>query len=145
MEALSDGELMWFARMGLVLMSRTEASADTVFLFDEPDVHFNDEWNMRVMSALRRLSVKGGARLSHEFMIATHSTLMMTDAYYEQIHLFEREEEAPKALSGGERGRVCQTENQAYARGEPEQQRAGGCDSGDGAGLRQISAAGALL
>lgn len=92
-EAFSDGELMWLARMGLVLMSRNSSSSNTVFLLDEPDIHFNDEWNMHFMSVLRKLSSLGQSGFSHEFMIATHSTLLLTDAYYEQVHLFSSDAE----------------------------------------------------
>lgn len=94
LETLSDGELMWLARMGLVLMSRLSRSAETLFLFDEPDVHFNNEWNMdfiktlRLCSEIRRDSESSQEDLEHEFVIATHSTLLLTDAYPEQISLF---------------------------------------------------------
>ena len=56
LETLSEGELMWLARMGLVLMSRLSGSAETLFLFDEPDVHFNSEWNMDFIRTLGRCS-----------------------------------------------------------------------------------------
>lgn len=87
MEALSDGELMWIARMGLVLMSRT-GTGDSLFLFDEPDIHFNDDWNRHFMASLRRLTRSADGPNRQEFLIATHSILLMTDAYPQQIHLF---------------------------------------------------------
>lgn len=92
METLSDGELMWLARMGLVLMSRLPRSSDTLFLFDEPDVHFNNEWNMDFVNTLRQCSRLSEEGLDHEFVITTHSTLLLTDAYAEQIHLFSAQE-----------------------------------------------------
>lgn len=91
MDALSDGELMWLSRMGLVLMSRTEHSSDTLFLMDEPDVHFNDEWNARLMQSLRSYGTMEREGFSQEFLIATHSTLMLTDTWREQVHLFTGE------------------------------------------------------
>lgn len=93
LETLSDGELMWLARMGLVLMSRLSRSAETLFLFDEPDVHFNNEWNMDFIKTLRRCSETPQEGLRHGFVIATHSTLLLTDAYPEQINLFSASEE----------------------------------------------------
>lgn len=99
LETLSDGELMWLARMGLVLMSRRDRSADTLFLFDEPDVHLNNSWNVDFIDTLRRYSRIGEQALRHEFVITTHSTLMLTDAYAGQIHLF----------SAGERGIQVET------------------------------------
>lgn len=94
LETLSEGELMWLARMGLVLMSRLSGSAETLFLFDEPDVHFNSEWNMDFIRTLGRCSETPEGGLRHGFVIATHSTLLLTDAYPEQINLFS-------ALEGG--------------------------------------------
>jgi len=91
-ETLSDGELMWLARMGLVLMSRLSSSAETLFLFDEPDVHFNNEWNMDFIKTLRQCSETQGGNLQHEFVIATHSTLLLTDTFPEQINLFSAAE-----------------------------------------------------
>nr|WP_302591459.1 AAA family ATPase [uncultured Marvinbryantia sp.] len=85
MEALSDGELMWIARMGLVLLAQKYCGENTLFLFDEPDVHFNDEWNRDFIGLLYQLSKD----THHEFIIATHSTLILTDALYEQLHLFD--------------------------------------------------------
>lgn len=93
METLSDGELMWLARMGLVLMSRLPRSAETLFLFDEPDVHFNSEWNMDFVHTLRQCSSLSQGGLDHEFVITTHSTLLLTDAHAEQIHLLSAERE----------------------------------------------------
>lgn len=91
LETLSDGELMWLARMGLVLMSQL---AETLFLFDEPDVHFNSEWTMDFVKTLRQCGEVPERDLRHEFVIATHSTLLLTDAYAEQINLFSAAEGA---------------------------------------------------
>ena len=88
LEALSEGELMWLARMGLALMSRRSRSAGTLFLFDEPDIHFNSEWNMDFIKILRQCGETPAGALEQEFVIATHSTLLLTDAYPEQISLF---------------------------------------------------------
>ena len=84
-EAFSDGELMWLARAGLVLMAQRYCGKNTLFLYDEPDVHFNDDWNKDFIKMIYELS--RGAQ--HEFLIATHSTLILTDAMYEQVNLFD--------------------------------------------------------
>ena len=99
LETLSDGELMWLARMGLVLMSRLPRSTETLFLLDEPDVHFNNEWNMDFVNILRRCSQLPGQDLDHEFVITTHSTLLLTDVYEEQIHLFSSDERGVRVLT----------------------------------------------
>lgn len=100
LEALSDGELTWLARMGLVLMSRHSRSAETLFLFDEPDVYFNSEWNVNFINMLRRFTHMELSGLYHEFVIATHSTLLLTDAYAEQINLFSASEQGTVRAQG---------------------------------------------
>lgn len=100
LETLSDGELMWLARMGLVLMSRLSGSAETLFLLDEPDVHFNNEWNMDFIKTLRLCSETPEGSLRHGFVIATHSTLLLTDAYPEQINLFSTTEGGDIQIEG---------------------------------------------
>ena len=57
LEALSDGELMWLARTGLVLMAQPYCGENTLFLYDEPDVHFNDDWNKDFMKILYELRI----------------------------------------------------------------------------------------
>lgn len=86
LEAFSDGELMWLARTGLVLMAQSYCGENTLFLYDEPDVHFNDDWNKDFMKILYELS----KNTKHQFLIATHSTLLLTDARYEQVHVFQQ-------------------------------------------------------
>lgn len=79
---------MWLARIGLILMAQNHCGENTLFLYDEPDVHFNDEWSrdfVRFVYAMCSMDGKSG----NEFLIATHSDLILTDAMWEQIHLFE--------------------------------------------------------
>lgn len=99
-EGLSDGELMWLARTGLVLMAQSDCGENTLFLFDEPDVHFNDDWNRDFIHILYKLCVE----VEHQFLIATHSTLILTDALQEQVTLLANEqngkiEEKPVQIS----------------------------------------------
>ena len=88
MEDLSDGELMWLARIGLILMAHNHCGENTLFLYDEPDVHFNDDWSrdfVRFVYSMCSMDGKSG----NEFLVATHSDLILTDAMRSQIHLFE--------------------------------------------------------
>lgn len=88
MEDLSDGELMWLARIGLILMAQNHCGENTLFLYDEPDVHFNDDWSrdfVRFVYSMCSMDGKSG----NEFLVATHSDLILTDAMQSQIHLFE--------------------------------------------------------
>lgn len=88
MEDLSDGELIWLARIGLILMAQNHCGENTLFLYDEPDVHFNDDWSrdfVRFVYSMCSMDGKSG----NEFLVATHSDLILTDAMRSQIHLFE--------------------------------------------------------
>lgn len=82
---LSDGELMWLARTGLILLAQSYCGDNMLFLYDEPDVHFNDDWNRDFINIIYELNKD----TQNEFLIATHSTLILTDAKYEQITLLD--------------------------------------------------------
>ena len=88
MEDLSDGELMWLARIGLILMAQNHCGENTLFLYDEPDVHFNDDWSRDFVRFVYAMCSMDGTS-GNEFLVATHSDLILTDAMQSQIHLFE--------------------------------------------------------
>ena len=88
MEDLSDGELMWLARIGLILMAQNHCGENTLFLYDEPDVHFNDDWSRDFVRFVYAMCSMDGTS-GNEFLVATHSDLILTDAMRSQIHLFE--------------------------------------------------------
>ena len=88
MEDLSDGELMWLARIGLILMAQNHCGENTLFLYDEPDVHFNDDWSRDFVRFVYAMCSMDGTS-GNEFLVATHSDLILADAMRSQIHLFE--------------------------------------------------------
>lgn len=88
MDDLSDGELMWLARIGLILMAQNHCGENTLFLYDEPDVHFNDDWSRDFVRFVYAMCSMDGTS-GNEFLVATHSDLILTDAMRSQIHLFE--------------------------------------------------------
>lgn len=88
MEDLSDGELMWLARIGLILMAQNHCGENTLFLYDEPDVHFNDDWSRDFVRFVYAMCSMDGTS-GNEFLVATHSDLILTDAMRSQTHLFE--------------------------------------------------------
>lgn len=95
-KALSDGELLWLARMGMVLAASQGETDNCLFLFDEPDVHLNESWNVEFVRRLERMTWRE-ERKNHCFWIATHSSLLLTDALPNQVFLFERETEDVRA------------------------------------------------
>ncbi len=86
--AFSDGEYLWLARMGLILMSQDAVSDNCLFLFDEPDVHLNENWTVDFVKLIQEFSRIQGFNMHHEFIIATHSSLILTDADPDQLYHF---------------------------------------------------------
>ena len=95
-KALSDGELLWLARMGMVLTASQGETDNCLFLFDEPDVHLNESWNVEFVRRLEQMTWREEHR-NHCFWIATHSSLLLTDALPDQVFLFERQAEDVRA------------------------------------------------
>lgn len=95
-KALSDGELLWLARMGMVLAASQGETDNCLFLFDEPDIHLNESWNVEFVRRLEQMTWREEHK-NHCFWIATHSSLLLTDALPEQVFLFEREAEDVRA------------------------------------------------
>lgn len=129
--ALSDGELLWAARMGLILAAAQEQTANCLFLYDEPDVHMNESWNMEFISTIQE--IRNGweeKELYHNFWVATHSSLLLTDAPPGQVFQFEKKNgvaemrEVPVSLLAGDREKIsdrmfqCRAEIGEYAKGK---------------------------
>jgi predicted ATPase len=88
--SMSDGELLWLTRMGLLLMAHCKDNVDTLFLLDEPDAHFNDDWQIKFVSTLDDISrIRPQAARRYEYVVSTHSSLILTDVKYDQLFLFE--------------------------------------------------------
>jgi energy-coupling factor transporter ATP-binding protein EcfA2 len=83
-EELSDGEQMFMGRMALFhLLSGRQ---DSLLLLDEPETHFNDLWKRDVVSVVDDAL----ANTSADVLIATHASLMLTDALKEELVVLER-------------------------------------------------------
>lgn len=121
--ALSDGELLWIGRMGLVLLARQMEADNCLFLLDEPDVHLNESWNIDFVSYLQELTTikESKERMHHNFLVTTHSSLLLTDAPRNQIFLFGRKNgkiqvrQVPISLFAASRNEVSQNMFQTSA------------------------------
>lgn len=83
-EDLSDGERMVLGRMALLHL--LEGQQDSLLLLDEPETHFNDLWKRDVVS----LVDEALGKTSCEVIIATHASLMLTDALKDEMVVLER-------------------------------------------------------
>ncbi len=110
--ALSEGEYMYLVRMGLLAMGRQSHSSQCLFLYDEPDVYLNERWNIDFVSDIQKIFE--GSRAMHEIVVATHSTLMLTDAFPEQLYYFRQKNGAVSCQSirastfGGSRNEIME-------------------------------------
>lgn len=121
--ALSDGELLWIGRMGLVLLARQMEADNCLFLLDEPDVHLNESWNIDFVSYLQELTAipENQKSMHHNFLVTTHSSLLLTDAQRNQTFLFGRKNgeiqvrQVPISLFAASRDEISQNMFQTSA------------------------------
>lgn len=87
---LSDGEHQLLQIFGsLLLMSRP----GLIFLFDEPETHFNPEWRSRFVSLLNACIMKED-RSAQEVILSTHSPFIVSDCRKEKVFIFNRESDS---------------------------------------------------
>jgi energy-coupling factor transporter ATP-binding protein EcfA2 len=84
--SLSDGELAFLQRMALVHILST---SECLFIFDEPDTHFNDNWRRDLVNHLEQ-TLKGN-KLNSEVILTTHASITLSDAYPEEVILLGKE------------------------------------------------------
>lgn len=111
--AFSEGEYMLLVRLGLFLLGREqEGGSQCLFLMDEPDVYLNEHWNIDFVSMIHRIYEE--AEAEHEIVIATHSSLMLTDAFPNQLYYFQQRQGQVTCLNirastfGGSRNEIME-------------------------------------
>lgn len=85
-ENLSDGEYLWLAHLGILLLMSCEENI--LLLLDEPDVHLNESWNVNFIKYLNEFISLDNSVASHEVVIATHSSMILTDVDPQQLYQF---------------------------------------------------------
>jgi hypothetical protein len=85
-DELSDGEQMILGRMALFHL--LEGQNDVLLMLDEPETHFNDKWKREIVN------IADGAisATTNEVLISTHSAIVLTDVFQDEIVLLEKEE-----------------------------------------------------
>lgn len=111
--ALSEGEYMLLVRLGLLASCRlSKEGGQNLFLLDEPDIYLNEHWDIDFIAKLHQ--IYEGMDVRHEIVIATHSSLMLTDALPEQLYYFQRIDGTVKCFQvrastfGGSRNEIMQ-------------------------------------
>lgn len=85
---LSDGELAFLSRMALIYLLREN---ECLFLLDEPETHFNDDWKRNLVDSIER-SLQD---TNSEVIMTSHASIVLTDAFSEEIILLTREGQEP--------------------------------------------------
>lgn len=83
-EGLSDGEHQLFQTLGtLSLVEET----DTLFLFDEPDTHYNPQWKSVLFAEYSKIN-KGR---NQEVMVSSHSPFIVSSVRSDMVYHFEQD------------------------------------------------------
>ena len=84
---LSDGEHQLLHTLGLCILYRKERC---LFLFDEPETHFNPDWKARYITSVRNCF--NDINPEAEMLITTHSPFIVSDSLPENLLMFEKYE-----------------------------------------------------
>jgi ABC-type transport system involved in cytochrome c biogenesis ATPase subunit len=91
-DELSDGEQVYLGRMALFHLLQGES--DALLLLDEPEVHFNDKWKREIVDIIDE-ALKERA---NDVLIATHSSITLTDVFNDEIILFKKHDGEAKPV-----------------------------------------------
>jgi restriction system-associated AAA family ATPase len=93
---LSDGEHQFLHVFGILLLMNQNG---TLFLFDEPETHFNPNWRSKFVSIINE-SIKDEMILrEQELLLTTHSPFIVSDCKKENVFKFQRDEKTNKILT----------------------------------------------
>lgn len=87
LKELSDGEHQLLHSLGLCLLFR---ETNSLFLFDEPDTHFNPDWRASFISRLRQC-LPGNGECAQEMLITTHTPFLISDSKPEKVLVFAKD------------------------------------------------------
>ena len=94
---LSDGEHQFVHSLGICLLFKNE---NCLFLFDEPETHFNPDWKAKFISSIRHCFSLEESSTIREMIITTHSPYLISDSESKYVHIFEKDEETKKVSCG---------------------------------------------
>lgn len=87
-KSLSDGEHQLLHSMGICLLFKDK---NVLFLFDEPETHFNPDWKSKFISTLRTClaSEMDGKNILRDLLITSHSPFIVSDCPKEKVIIIE--------------------------------------------------------
>lgn len=87
LKELSDGEHQLLHSLGLCLLFR---DTNSLFLFDEPETHFNPDWRANFISRLRQC-LPGHSEFAQEMLITTHTPFLISDSKPNKVLVFAKD------------------------------------------------------
>lgn len=70
-----------------------------MFLFDEPDTHFNPKWRAKLIETLNYItatSINENGKITHvrnqEIVITTHSPFVISDSFTKDVYRFQKKD-----------------------------------------------------
>lgn len=84
--SLSDGEHQQAQVLGLFAMLK---SANTLFILDEPESHFNPQWRVEFVKSLLELP---GDKATQEVVLTSHAPFVASDISRENVLIFSKDE-----------------------------------------------------
>ncbi len=92
-EELSDGEQMVLGRMALFHL--LQGQQDALLLLDEPETHFNDKWKREIVDIIDDAI----GRTTNDVLISTHSAIVLSDVFNNEIVMVQKTAEGSTARS----------------------------------------------
>jgi len=82
---LSDGEHQLLHTLGLCILYRKERC---LFLFDEPETHFNPDWKAQYLTSVRKCF--NDINPEAEMLVTTHSPYLISDSDKKHVRIFKK-------------------------------------------------------
>ncbi len=86
LKELSDGEHQLLHSLGLCLLFR---NTNSLFLLDEPEMHFNPDWRANFITRLRQCLPDAGD-VGQEMLITTHTPFLISDSKPDKVLVFAK-------------------------------------------------------
>ena len=92
-KALSDGEHQFLQIVGMVMMVE---ESGCLFLFDEPDTHYNPLWRSKLVNTINKVTRYATEnnvqrRRFQEVVITTHSPFVLSDMRKNNVYVFKKD------------------------------------------------------
>jgi translation initiation factor RLI1 len=82
---------------------------ECLFLLDEPEVHFNDDWKRNLVDSIER-ALTLPEKTDSEVILTTHASIVLTDAFSDEVILMTYAgQQIPPRTLGGEPGELLQS------------------------------------